>query len=196
MQVCLQFWYMLSSLRPKPLPKLAFGKSFWHRCRPNFDLFPADNFHTLSSQFPHLNQSLNSFSQQSLHALGQQALGQQALHQRSVSLPQRLSPQTGLYDTNPNSLLHALRTHGQPKSLLSLSHQHEEHEHHHHPQQQLHAPAVHRRLEVLQHELPDREASDNSPSGSLLKHHTVLTESACYLISRNTSPDPRPTVKV
>ena len=132
-------------------------------------LWAADNFHTLGSQFPQLNQSLGSFSQQSLHALGQQALGQQALHQRSVSLPQRLSPQTGLYDTNPNSLLHALRAHGQPKSVLSLAQQHQQqdHEQHQHHLQQLHAAAAgsHRRLQALQHELPDREASDNSPAG-------------------------------
>ncbi|KAL3144438.1 hypothetical protein ABBQ32_004183 [Trebouxia sp. C0010 RCD-2024] len=133
----------------------------------------ADNFHTLSSQFPQLNQSLGSFSQQSLHALGQQALGQQALHQRSVSLPQRLSPQTGLYDTNPNSLLHALRAHGQPKAALSLAQQHQqqEHEQPQHQPQPLHAAAAsHRRLQALQHELPDRETSDNSPSGPSRQH--------------------------
>ena len=133
-------------------------------------LWVADNLHTLSSQFPQLNQSLGSFSQQSLHALGQQTLGQQALHQRSVSLPQRLSPQTGLYDTNPNSLLHALRAHGQPRSVLSLAQQHQQqdHEQHQHQPQQLHSAATgsHRRLQALQHELPDREASDNSPSGT------------------------------
>lgn len=133
-------------------------------------LWTADNFHTLSSQFPQLNQSLGTFSQQSLHALGQQALGQQALHHRSVSLPQRLSPQTGLYDTNPNSLLHALRAHGQPKSVWSLAQQQEQdHKQHQDQPQQLHAAAAaagsHRRLQALQHELPDREASDNSPSG-------------------------------
>ncbi|KAL3154866.1 hypothetical protein ABBQ38_011408 [Trebouxia sp. C0009 RCD-2024] len=132
-----------------------------------------DNFHTLSGQFPQLNQSLGSFAQQSLHALGQQALGQQALHQRSVSLPQRLSPQTGLYDTNPNSLLHALRAHGQPKAALSLAQQHQqqEHEQHQHQPQQMHAAAAsHRRLQALQHELPDRETSDNSPSGPSRQH--------------------------
>lgn len=139
----------------------------------------ADNFHTLSSQFPQLNQSLGSFSQQSLHALGQQALGQQALHQRSVSLPQRLSPQTGLYDTNPNSLLHALRAHGQPKAGLSLAQQHQQHEQeqHQHQPQQLHvAAASHRRLQALQQELPDREASDNSPSGILQDTNPCLTK--------------------
>lgn len=142
-------------------------------------LWPADNFHTLSSQFPQLNQSLGTFSQQSLHALGQQALGQQALHHRSVSLPQRLSPQTGLYDTNPNSLLHALRAHGQPKSVWSLAQQHEQQDHkpHQDQPQQLHAVAAaagsHRRLQALQHELPDREASDNSPSGTHSCHPVI-----------------------
>ena len=149
----------------------------------------ADNFATLSSQFPQLNQSLGSFSQQSLHALGQQALGQQALHQRSVSLPQRLSPQTGLYDTNPNSLLHALRAHGQPKTLLSLAQQHQQQdqEHHHHQaQQQLLAPsAQHRRLEALQHELPDREASDDSPSGTMSTGTVslILYAHPCFLFT-------------
>ena len=151
-------------------------------------LFAADNFHTLSSQFPQLNQSLGSFSQQSLQALGQQALGQQALHQRSVSLPQRLSPQTGLYDTNPNSLLHALRAHGQPKSILSLAQQHQPQDlnQHQHQPQQLHAAAAsHRRLQSLQHELPDREASHNSPSGTGFRDTYLAVYSNCLQAPRS-----------
>lgn len=120
----------------------------------------ADNFHTLTSHFPQLNQSLGGFSQQSLHALSQQALGQQALQQRSLSLPQRLSPQTGLFDTNPTSLLSALRAHGHPKQLLNVP-QHQQQQ----AAQQLHPAIHHRRLDALQHDLPDREAADASPSG-------------------------------
>ena len=127
----------------------------------------ADNFHSLTSNFPQLNHSLGSFSQQSLHALSQHALSQQALQQRSISLPQRLGPQTGLYDTHPTSLLEALRQHGHPKPLLSHNEQQQQHQQQ--PPQQMHPAAVHHsRMESVQHELPDREASDASLSGTML----------------------------
>ncbi len=127
----------------------------------------ADNFHSLTSTFPQLNHSLGSFSQQSLHALSQHALSQQALQQRSISLPQRLGPQTGLYDPHPTSLLEALRQHGHPKPLMS--HLEQQQQQHQQPSHQMHPAAVHHStIDSLQHELPDREASDASPSGTML----------------------------
>ena len=135
----------------------------------------ADNFHSLTSNFPQLNHSLGSFSQQSLHALSQHALSQQALQQRSISLPQRLGPQTGLYDTHPTSLLEALRQHGHPKPLMSHLEQQQQQQQ---PSHQMHPAAGHHsRIESLQHELPDREASDASLSGMMLVQlaRTALT---------------------
>jgi hypothetical protein len=129
----------------------------------------ADNFHSLTSNFPQLNHSLGSFSQQSLHALSQHAMSQQALQQRSISLPQRLGPQTGLYDTHPTSLLEALRQHGHQKPLMSHLEQQQQQQQHQQPPHQMHPAAVHHgRIESLQHELPDREASDASLSGTML----------------------------
>lgn len=126
----------------------------------------ADNFHSLTSNFPQLNNSLGSFAQHSLHALSQHAFSQQALQQRSISLPQRLGPQTGLYDTHPTSLLEALRQHGHPKPLMNHLEQQQQHQQ---PGHQMHPAALHQsRIESLRHELPDREASDASLSGMML----------------------------
>ena len=143
----------------------------------------ADNFHSLTSNFPQLNHSLGSFSQQSLHVLSQHAMSQQALQQRSISLPQRLGPQTGLYDTHPTSLLEALRQHGHQRPLtshLEQQQQQQQQQQHQQPAHQMHHAAVHHgRIESLQHELPDREASDASLSGTMLAHFARSSFDTC-----------------
>lgn len=129
--------------------------------------FDADNFHTLASHFSHLNPPpFNGFSQQTLQALGQQTLPQHPLHPpvgqhepRSSSLPVRFTPQAGLFDPNPNSLLNTLRAHGDPSHLLGLHHQAEA------LQQQPHNAILPGRLTALKPELPEREGSDASLSG-------------------------------
>lgn len=133
----------------------------------------ADNFHTLASHFSHVHPApFNGFSQQSLHAaLSQQALNQHpfsqpnalqqtADHHRSSSLPLRFSPQAGLYDPNPNSLLHALRAHGGSSQLLGLQQQPAD------LLQQNHTAVLPGRLTSLKQEPPEREGSDASLSGS------------------------------
>ena len=134
-------------------------------------LASADNFHTLASHFSHFNPPpFSGFSQQSLQALSQQALAQQPFNQpdhgqlhapeypRGSSLPVRFSPQAGLYDPNPNSLLHALRAHGAPSQLLGLHQQAE-------AMQQPCSNVLPGRFNSLKQELPEREPSDASLSG-------------------------------
>ena len=91
-----------------------------------------------------------------------------------MSLPQRLSPQTGLYDPHPTSLLEALRQHGHPKHTLSQPDQQQPQQQHQQLLLQMPpAAALHRQIERLQHELPERQASDGSPSGMMSPSHGV-----------------------
>ena len=161
----------------------------------------ADNFQTLASHFPHLNPPpFNGFSQHALHALSQQALPQQPFSQpsvvqhatdqpRSSSLPLRFSPQAGLYDANPNSLLHALRAHGAPSHLLGLHSQAEA------MQQQPHLAMLPGRINSLKQELPERELSDASLSGTqIFRLQSVTTPCSAGIIQSilSQSRNPRP----